>query len=105
MTPTRRGALLAALVLVVAAGALLGPALFSGKVLSAGDKQYFQAPFVAEKPAGLARPGNGDLADAVDVFHPHLLEAGRPSAPASSRPGTSTSRPGSGRRTAGRSFH
>lgn len=75
MTPTRRGALLAALVLVAGACALLSPALFSGKVLSAGDKQYFQSPLVAEKPAGLARPSNGDLADAVDVFHPHLLEA------------------------------
>jgi hypothetical protein len=75
MTGRRRPALLAAAVLLAGSLALLAPALFSSDVLSAGDKLFFQTPFAAERPAALERPSNRDLSDAVDVFHPHLLEA------------------------------
>ena len=70
-----RPALVFAAVLLVGSLTLLAPALFSTDVLSAGDKLFFQTPFTADRPADLERPSNPDLADAVDVFHPHLLEA------------------------------
>ncbi len=75
MPERRRSALLVAAVLLAGALVLLAPALFSSDVLSAGDKLYFQTPFAAERPAGVEHPSNFDLSDAVDVFHPHLLEA------------------------------
>ena len=75
MTERRRSALLVAAVLLAGSLTILAPALFSSDVLSAGDKLFFQTPFLAERPAGLERPSNFDLSDAVDVFHPHLLEA------------------------------
>ncbi len=71
----RRPALLAAAVLVAGSLTLLAPALFSSDVLSAGDKLAFETPFAAERSPDLERASNRDLSDAVDVFHPHLLEA------------------------------
>jgi hypothetical protein len=59
---------------VVAIAWLLGPALFSGSVLSAGDVMLFTPPYAAERPADLKRPSNSDLGDAVWVFHPNLLQ-------------------------------
>jgi hypothetical protein len=61
------GLLFAGLVL-----AMLAPSLVGGRILSAGDRTWFQPPFSAERPAGLVRPSNKDLPDPVEVFLPDL---------------------------------
>ena len=55
--------------------AMFWPSLVGGKVLSAGDRTWFQSPFISQKPSSLVRPSNKDLADPVEVFHPDTWRA------------------------------
>jgi hypothetical protein len=55
----------------------VSPALVPGKVLSNSDMLWFQAPWAAAKPAGLARAANPELGDAPQQMQPFLREVKR----------------------------
>src|SRR4051794_18923520 len=70
MAPAAVGVLFLALLL-----AMFWPSLLGGKVLSAGDRTWFQPPFSTQRPSTLVRPSNKDLPDPVEVFEPDFLRA------------------------------
>ncbi|MGI8558499.1 MAG: hypothetical protein ACR2ND_09350, partial [Solirubrobacteraceae bacterium] len=79
----RRPALLAALIYLVMALAMFGPALVPGHTLSGSDLSWFSPPWSAVKPHALAHPSNSDLADPRSVMQPftQYVEQRLPSIP------------------------
>jgi hypothetical protein len=79
----RRPTLAAALIALVLAAVMVGPALIPGRVLSSADIWWFSAPWAGERPADLTRPANADLEDAARAFQPLREEVRRqlPGAP------------------------
>jgi Bacterial membrane protein YfhO len=79
----RHPTLAAALISLVLAAIMVGPALVPGRVLSSADIWWFWTPWAADPPAGLTEPANADLQDAAQQFQPLREEVRRqlPEAP------------------------
>ncbi len=80
---TRHPHLVAALIALLLAALMVGPALVPGRVLSSSDIWWFNTPWQADRPDGLERPANPDLQDSARAFHPLREEVKRqlPGAP------------------------
>jgi Bacterial membrane protein YfhO len=66
----RRPNLVAALILALLAIAFFFPAMLPGKTLSNSDMFWFDAPWLAQKPASLVRPSNPEFGDTPAVLQP-----------------------------------